>query len=107
MRAAAIFSRFFVVFAAAASAETEPSETVEIFNFMVRKDVSENGTQIDVVDFKLNGMDANGLGCTGQAPAFTPSELVTCGGSKYRFSLHAGTDGAEFSLRIFHDLDSA
>ncbi|OAQ93996.1 hypothetical protein VFPFJ_00104 [Purpureocillium lilacinum] len=90
------------------TSESKPSENIAISNFTVRKDSSPSGTKINVVDFKLSGKDASNLSCTAQSPDFpTPKEVTTCGDSKYRFSLHAGKDGNEFSLRIYHELGLA
>ncbi|KJZ68913.1 hypothetical protein HIM_08864 [Hirsutella minnesotensis 3608] len=108
MRSIATACSFLAALAAAAPAgEEKPHENIEIQDFTVRKDVS-NGTKINVVDFNLSGRDAKALGCTAQNPTFPkPSEVVTCGDSKYRFSLHAGSDNNEFSLRIYHELSVA
>ncbi|PHH92677.1 hypothetical protein CDD83_6095 [Cordyceps sp. RAO-2017] len=101
MRAIAIASSLAALAAAAAA---ERTENIRISKFLVRKNAAPDGTTIRVVDFKLDGDDAHGLGCTVQAPAYypKPSEVSTCGSSKYRFALHPGND-TEFSLRIYHE----
>ncbi|KAJ6443792.1 nuclear distribution protein nudE [Purpureocillium lavendulum] len=90
------------------TSEPKPSENIDISDFIVRKDSSPSGTKINVVDFKLKGRDAENLSCTAQSPEFpAPKEVTTCGDSKYRFSLHAGNGGSEFSLRVYHELGLA
>ncbi|KAF9875116.1 hypothetical protein CkaCkLH20_07382 [Colletotrichum karsti] len=79
-----------------------PSENIEITNFSVRK--QENGTLTNV-NFSLTGRDATDLACVGANPAL-PSEVITCGESKYRFTLREGTE-SEFALRIYHELGLA
>jgi opacity protein-like surface antigen len=117
MRSFALATGLMAALAAAAPAASntprqdgQSYENIDISDFLVRKYNQENGTvSIDVVDFKLSGDDAADLGCTAQSPAWPVAEKVyTCGESKYRFSLQAGPeDGAEFSLRVYHELGPA
>ncbi|KAI9151369.1 Effector protein PevD1 [Paramyrothecium foliicola] len=116
MHGLTIATGLFAAFAAAAPAnvarqeETRPSENINIKDFLVRKYNEPNGTvTINVVDFKLSGDDATDLSCTAQSPEWPiPSEVVTCGDSKYRFSLQPGSEeGEEFSLRVYHELGLA
>ncbi|KAI8240979.1 hypothetical protein K4K55_013032 [Colletotrichum sp. SAR 10_96] len=79
-----------------------PSENIVINDFSVRKQV--NGT-LSYVSFTLSGDDATDLACSGANPAL-PSEVITCGESKYRFTLRTGAE-SEFALRIYHELGLA
>ncbi|ODA77267.1 hypothetical protein RJ55_06894 [Drechmeria coniospora] len=110
MRITAVLPTITLAFAFTRANPTEPkpSESIEISKLIVRKYVSESGTAINVVDFKLAGNDGIGIECTARNPAFpTPNEVTTCGNSKYRFSLHSGNAGSEFSLRVYHELGTA
>ncbi|CRK19978.1 hypothetical protein BN1723_012002 [Verticillium longisporum] len=77
-------------------------ENIDIADFNVRK--GEDGT-IKYVNFKLSGDDADGLLCEAQNPGL-PSEVITCGESKYRFALYPGEE-FEFALRLYHELGLA
>lgn len=92
------------LFAGVAAAATE---NVDISDLTVRK-TSGEPTTIQSVSFKLKGDDADGLACEASNPAF-PSEVITCGESKYRFVISAGepADESEFGLRIYHELGTA
>ncbi|KAM0323672.1 hypothetical protein ACHAQA_008607 [Verticillium albo-atrum] len=77
-------------------------ENIDIADFNVRK--GEDGT-IKYVNFKLSGNDADGLACEAENPGL-PSEVITCGESKYRFALYPGEE-FEFALRLYHELGLA
>ncbi|KAI9901062.1 hypothetical protein N3K66_002879 [Trichothecium roseum] len=83
------------------------TENVDISDLTVRK-TSGEPTTIQSVSFKLKGDDADGLACEASNPAF-PSEVITCGESKYRFVISAGepADESEFGLRVYHELGTA
>ncbi|KAJ0167997.1 hypothetical protein CTA2_11375 [Colletotrichum tanaceti] len=78
-----------------------PSENIDIAEFSVRK--YQNGTVADV-SFLLSGDDATDLDC--QANTGIPSDVITCGDSKYRFTVRQGT-GIDYILRIYHELGIA
>ncbi|KAK2595460.1 hypothetical protein QQS21_006800 [Conoideocrella luteorostrata] len=106
--ASAILYALAAAVSAAPASEPKPSENIEISTLYVRKYVTGDSKRIDSVSFKLKGRDADGLDCAVSNPDFpTPNKVTTCGESKYRFTLHPGTDGSEFSLRIYHELGTA
>jgi hypothetical protein len=104
----------FLTLAAAAPnpTSTPPSpdtyENIDITDFSVRKaqGPDQDTPTIDAVSFKLSGDDATDLTCAASSPDF-PSEVITCGESKYRFVLQPGTDGNEFGLTLYHELGPA
>ncbi|KAI0377699.1 hypothetical protein F5Y04DRAFT_263497 [Hypomontagnella monticulosa] len=85
------------------------SEDVSITSFSVHK-AGANGTSAGVVDgvsFKLSGENATDLSCSATASTINsglPTEVITCGDSKYRFALLEGPDTATFTLRVYHEL---
>ncbi|GAB0135923.1 hypothetical protein EsDP_00004244 [Epichloe bromicola] len=97
--------------AAANAAPTDESlrtEKTTITNLFVRQYVTGGDKRIDSVTFKLSGDNATDLDCAAQSPEFpNPQRPTTCGTSKYRFTLRPGTDGSEFSLRLYHELAPA
>jgi hypothetical protein len=116
MRAFTVATSLFAALAAAAPAsnvarqDSDPSENIEIKDFLVRKYNEDSGSvTINVVDFKLSGDNATDLSCTAQNPPWPePTEVFTCGDSKYRFSLQPGQEGGEeFGLRVYHELGTA
>lgn len=108
MRTAILSTALAALASAVPTSQPRPSESIAISKLIVRKYVTGADVRIDVVDFRLAGDDAAELGCTTMRPAFpVPTEAATCGTSKYRFSLHPGSDGAEFSLRVYHELGTA
>ncbi|KAK1978090.1 hypothetical protein LZ30DRAFT_691688 [Colletotrichum cereale] len=78
-----------------------PSETIDISNLSVRKQV--NGT-VTNVNFRLSGDAAQNLLCEGAVGV--PSNVTSCGESKYRFSIQKGNE-TDYSLRIYHELGTA
>lgn len=44
--------------------------------------------------------------CEKSNPAL-PSDVITCGETKYRFALKEGTDEYEFGLHLYHELGLA
>lgn len=100
----------FAGLAAALPQAPDPNtyENIDIADFTVRKDVGkEQADSVSVVYFKINGTDATDLVCEASSPAF-PSEVVTCGESKYRFALYPAEDEPyEFALRLYHELGTA
>lgn len=75
-------------------------ENIDIADFTVRKNDG-----IQSVSFKLSGKDAKDLDCSASNPGL-PSEVITCGETKYRFALYSGQE-SEFALRIYHELGLA
>jgi hypothetical protein len=105
----------FTLLAATASAlpakqvKSVPSENIDIADFTVRKTQAAGSDEktIEAVSFKLSGDDAKELLCEKSKPGL-PSEVITCGDSKYRFVLQEGTvEGYEFGLTIYHELGTA
>ncbi|KAI4860898.1 hypothetical protein F4820DRAFT_452472 [Hypoxylon rubiginosum] len=97
----------------AARQDDDPmSEDVSITGFAVHK-AGANGTSPGVVDgvgFVLSGEDATDLSCSATATQVTsglPTDVITCGDSKYRFALLAGPDSSTFTLRVYHELGLA
>lgn len=88
------------------------SEDVSITEFYAHK-AGANGTSVGTVDgvsFVLNGEDATDLSCSATATQVTsglPTDVITCGDSKYRFALLAGPDSSTFTLRVYHELGLA
>ncbi|KAL0937218.1 uncharacterized protein CTRU02_206949 [Colletotrichum truncatum] len=80
-----------------------PSENIDISNFSVRKE--QDGTLVNI-SFNLSGDDAKDLLCESANPELPSTEVVTCGDSKYRFTLKEGSE-TEFALRIYHELGLA
>ncbi|KAK2054027.1 hypothetical protein LY76DRAFT_597340 [Colletotrichum caudatum] len=78
-----------------------PSESIDISDLSVRR--YENGT-VTNVNFLLSGDDAKDLAC--EAATGVPSEVVTCGESKYRFTILKGAE-TDYALRIYHELGPA
>ncbi|KAF4779554.1 hypothetical protein HER10_EVM0004916 [Colletotrichum scovillei] len=90
--------------AAPAPQETEeprPYENIDIADLSVRK--QQNGT-VTNVSFLLSGNNATDLACQGATGV--PSDVITCGESKYRFTIRPGKE-TEFALRIYHELGLA
>ncbi|KAJ0325739.1 hypothetical protein COL5a_007247 [Colletotrichum fioriniae] len=90
--------------AAPAPQETEeprPYENIDIADLSVRK--QQNGT-VTNVSFLLSGNNATDLACQGTTGV--PSDVITCGESKYRFTIRPGKE-TEFALRIYHELGLA
>ncbi|KAL0261902.1 Effector protein PevD1 [Diplodia seriata] len=75
-------------------------ENIDIADLTVRKNDG-----IQSVSFKLSGKDATDLDCSASNPGL-PSDVITCGETKYRFALYSGTE-SEFALRIYHELGLA
>ncbi|KAL1638573.1 Effector protein PevD1 [Diplodia intermedia] len=75
-------------------------ENIDIADLTVRKNDG-----VRSVSFKLSGDDAADLDCSASDPGL-PSDVITCGGSKYRFALYSGGE-SEFALRIYHELGLA
>ncbi|KAF2856881.1 hypothetical protein T440DRAFT_412218 [Plenodomus tracheiphilus IPT5] len=76
-------------------------ENIDISEYTLRKN---NGT-VQAVSFKLSGDDAKDLLCeTGAVPTL-PSEVVTCGDSKYRFGLVASPTEGDVNpgLAVYHE----
>ncbi|RYP86373.1 hypothetical protein DL769_000757 [Monosporascus sp. CRB-8-3] len=94
--------RFTIATAAALFGATVygASENIDISNLSVWKDQSGKVTG---ASFSLTGADATDLSCEVQNPAAIPTEVITCGDSKYRFALEKG-DSTEFALHVYHDL---
>ncbi|OTA98172.1 hypothetical protein M426DRAFT_120514 [Hypoxylon sp. CI-4A] len=88
------------------------SEDVSISTFYVHK-AGANGTSLGTVDgvsFKLSGENATDLDCSAtasQVPSGLPTDVITCGDSKYRFELLPGNSSAVFTLRVYHELGLA
>ncbi|KAJ8110291.1 hypothetical protein OPT61_g6833 [Boeremia exigua] len=72
-------------------------ENVDITGLYIRKN---NGIQN--AGFKLTGDNATDLACEIGPVAELPSEVVTCGDSKYRFGLTKG-ESSEFGLAVYHE----
>ncbi|KAF1942181.1 hypothetical protein EJ02DRAFT_324048, partial [Clathrospora elynae] len=82
-------------------APLDPSkyENIDISDFNLRRD----GKTVNTVDFKLSGNDAKNISCSTSNPAI-PSAVITCGTSKYRFSLTTGPNHiSEYGLVIYHE----
>ncbi|KAF4303572.1 putative protein elicitor [Botryosphaeria dothidea] len=75
-------------------------ENIDIDDLYVRKNDG-----IQSVSFKLSGKNATDLDCSASNPGL-PSEVITCGESKYRFALENG-ETTEFALHIYHELGLA
>jgi hypothetical protein len=116
MHASTVFVAAFAALAAAAPSpkkshktDTRPYENIDIADFFVRKSqaLGSDKKTIDAVSFKLSGDDAHDLLCSASNPGF-PSEVITCGDSKYRFVLEPGSDKEyEFGLTIYHETGPA
>ncbi|KAI1473090.1 uncharacterized protein F4812DRAFT_411554 [Daldinia caldariorum] len=109
----AVAALFFGTTAMATPQDTQlNSEDVSITNFSVHK-AGANGSSagtVDGVSFKLSGKDAKDLSCSATAKDVTnglPTDVITCGDSKYRFELLAGSDASTFTLRVYHELGLA
>ncbi|KAI1800303.1 hypothetical protein F4811DRAFT_556970 [Daldinia bambusicola] len=88
------------------------SEDVSITDFYVHKAGANGATAgtVDGVSFKLSGKDAKDLSCSAGAKEVTnglPTDVITCGDSKYRFAVLAGSDASTFTLRVYHELGTA
>ncbi|KAK6956728.1 hypothetical protein Daesc_002008 [Daldinia eschscholtzii] len=111
--AAAVAALFFGASAMAAPQEGElRSEDVSITEFSVHKSGASGSSAgtVDGVSFKLSGDDAKDLSCSASASDITkglPTDVITCGDSKYRFALLEGQDSSTFTLRIYHELGLA
>ena len=101
MKAVAALTTAFAALATAAPSTS--SENIDIGELLVRKNETADATDINAVYFKLNGTDATNLVCQASNPKF-PSDVITCGESKYRFALYPGSDDYEFALRLYHEL---
>ncbi|PHH60641.1 hypothetical protein CDD81_1392 [Ophiocordyceps australis] len=87
------------------AAQAPQREEIKISEFYVREDESEGDRVVHNVGFKLTGRDATDLSCSTTNPVFPrPTQAATCGNSKYRFSLHPGTDNSDFALMIYHEM---
>lgn len=75
------------------------TEAVEVSDLFVNREV--NGT-VNGVSFMISGRNATNLLCQKTKPGL-PSEVITCGDSKYRFALYPGKD-VDYSLRLYHEL---
>ncbi|OHE99477.1 hypothetical protein CORC01_05277 [Colletotrichum orchidophilum] len=76
-------------------------ENINIADLSVFK--QQNGT-VTNVRFLLSGNNAADLTCEGATGV--PSDVITCGESKYRFTIRPGNE-TEFALRIYHELGLA
>ncbi|KAK1997452.1 hypothetical protein LX36DRAFT_555494, partial [Colletotrichum falcatum] len=76
-------------------------ENIDISDLSVRR--QENGT-VTSVNFLLSGNDAKDLVC--DAATGVPSDVITCGDSKYRFTIRKGSE-TDYALRIYHELGPA
>ncbi|KAI1371064.1 hypothetical protein F4677DRAFT_322032 [Hypoxylon crocopeplum] len=114
--AALLFSASALAAPAAHSARQDNgdpmSEDVTITEFYVHK-AGANGTSsgtVDGVSFHLSGENATDLICDATADVVTsgvPTDVITCGDSKYRFALLAGPEAATWTLRVYHELGLA
>ncbi|KAI8958111.1 SNF2 family N-terminal domain-containing protein [Daldinia sp. FL1419] len=89
-----------------AMAQDAKSEDVSITEFSVHK----AGTTVDGVSFKLNGDEASGLSCSATASLITkgvPTDVLSCGESKYRFELLPTDNANAFNLKVHHELGTA
>ncbi|WQF82699.1 Putative alternaria alternata allergen 1 [Colletotrichum destructivum] len=98
---AALFGASAIAAPAPQEDAPRPSENIDIADLSVRK--QQNGT-VTNVSFLLSGDDATDLACQGNTGV--PSDVITCGDSKYRFTIRQGTE-TEFALRIYHELGLA
>ena len=89
------------IFGATALAQT--TENIDIRDFSLWK--SEDGTPLSA-SFKLSGDDATDLSCSVDPIPQIPTDVITCGETKYRFALENGSE-SEFGLRIYHELGLA
>ncbi|KAG6043266.1 hypothetical protein E4U17_001021 [Claviceps sp. LM77 group G4] len=109
MKASTILSLVGAALVSAAPAvDNTPRENIrelcQITDFFLQK----TGEQITHLSFKLSGRDAQGLLCSADNIPFPDGHNgYVCGDSKYRFSLHPGTEGAEYGLMIAHELGAA
>ncbi|CAJ2508961.1 Uu.00g139870.m01.CDS01 [Anthostomella pinea] len=86
--------------------DARSSETVAVTDFFVHEvlTTAANSTSavVDSVAFTINAVEATNLACF--AETGVPSEVVTCGDSKYRFALYPGTASYDsFALRLYHE----
>ncbi|KAG5947866.1 hypothetical protein E4U59_006731 [Claviceps monticola] len=81
-----------------------PQEFTQITELSITKSLDD---KVKHVDFKLSGRDAQDLVCSADDLSYPERAVYNCGDSKYRFSLHTGTDGHPFSLTIYHELGPA
>jgi hypothetical protein len=104
----ALLAIFTASAAALPAAKTVPSENIDLAEFTVRKTQAFDSDKktIEAVSFKLSGDDAKDLLCEASKPGF-PSEVITCGDSKYRFVIQEGTGDYEFGLTLYHELGTA
>lgn len=74
-------------------------ENIDISDYTLRKNDG-----IQAVYFKLSGNNATDIVCqTGAVPSI-PSEVVTCGETKYRFGLvEDPSGGSEPSVAVYHE----
>ncbi|KAI0844658.1 hypothetical protein F5Y00DRAFT_248286 [Daldinia vernicosa] len=101
-----------LLFGANAMAQDLNSEDVSIADFIVHKAGASGGSAgiVDGVSFKLTGNDATDLSCSATADQITdgvPTDVITCGDSKYRFALVGSPDYSTFILQVFHELGTA
>lgn len=73
-------------------------ENIDIADFTVRK----NDGAVQSVSLKLSGKNATDLDCSASNPAL-PSEVITCGATKYSFALVQGST-SDYGLRVYHEL---
>ncbi|KAI1387816.1 uncharacterized protein F4822DRAFT_292858 [Hypoxylon trugodes] len=93
------------------AARQDNGEDVSITEFAVHKagvTGASTGT-VDGVGFKLSGENATNLDCSATASQVSglPTDIITCGDSKYRFELLEGPDSSTFSLKVHHELGQA
>ncbi|KAI1654761.1 hypothetical protein F4813DRAFT_392277 [Daldinia decipiens] len=88
------------------------AEDVSIADFSAHK-TGVSGTAagaVDGVSFKLTGTGAKDLSCSAaanQIASGVPTNVITCGDSKYRFAVTENTDASSFTLQIFHETGTA
>jgi hypothetical protein len=79
-------------------------ENIDFTDYTLRKN---NGT-IESVSFKLTGKNATDLECSGGPYPVLPSEVETCGDSKYRFGMYQPENSTDtFAIRVYHELGTA
>ncbi|KAI1842612.1 hypothetical protein JX265_012605 [Neoarthrinium moseri] len=84
------------------------SEEISVTDFYVHEALINGTTEatVDGVSFLLSGENATNLECSAQTGI--PSEVFTCGDSKYRFALYPGESSSSgFTLRLYHELGLA
>jgi hypothetical protein len=84
---------------AAAPADLGRREEIAISNMTV---ITTEQGEVTSVYFSLTGENATNLACQADGLRF-PSEVYTCGDSKYRFALWKGVN-VTYALRLYHEL---